>query len=572
MSRRRLAAAVARPARDLLTLATMFSQRRRVELAILIVVTATAALLYGWLYRHVALARGPLGWDESDHVLWARSFADAFRAASPRALFAAVNRSAYHPFGFSLLLGAVFVVTGVSKAVALALTAAASVAAVALVYRSAAALAPAESGWLAGLVAAALYAASFFYVEFAVTSMLETIAVVATLTVLRLYVRDWTRAERSLWTLSCALAGLLLYKYNYGWFALATICLCQATLRGAWNPLSKQNLTLWPLPLATVGAFVATGGRLHLFARYAADGAGFSSGIPVFTVRNLLFYPGAFLTSYSSSPAMTLACVVGILYGFVACARARVYLVYAGVVWLAMLIFPVKEPRMIATALPALFVLAGLAVADGAARLAARYGERRGVIFGGALIVVAAIAWPIPRIYGRESRGLLSSRRPSWSSFSFAGAELSAVADFIAGNIGGRPVVLVGGFNHVSPAFVALRLGARGRDGYPPLYDAFVPHKRPSMTPIADVDVVVVTVWPTSRYYDDDYRIHILPTVRAVAPLIAATASNRPLRRDFPDAGVTVSIFRVRGQRGLELSAAEGVFTVAPPGAAAAGD
>jgi hypothetical protein len=392
-------------------------------------------------------------------------------------------------------------------------------------------------GWIAGTIALALLLGSRMHVEYAATAMLELPGTALTLVALGLALHN-ERRPRALvaWLGGLAIAALFLEKYNYGLLLLAAV-VANELLRRPFAPFRAERLAMWLVPALAAVAWLAVPGQLAGFFDFAINrDSGLTLG------QALRFYPRA-IVAYDAAwwPAglLTLAAAIGALAMWRR-TDVRLLILFAAIGLVAMTIHRYKLDRSIATVVPAWWLLAGGACAawERRSRVWPR-AARRAAIAAIAIIVLA----PLPMLYARDVPALgrlaTTHERHPWSRFPWPGRELQPVEDWIATTVDpSLPIYVAGEFNELAPPVVWWTI-ARRHPGALVIDRCWVPGT-PWQAPL---DLVTIELSSGSRYRNADYEAYNAPAIEWIRPLEATGAVPR-VSRAFPEAGVTVKVYR----------------------------
>lgn len=495
---------------------------------------ATGALAALWIHLRIGLVRGPFVWDEGAQALRALITEQGLRAHDLAQTWSGLVLDPNYPPLNALGLAADFLLLGPSEPAAFLRGAVAFAIAAAVLWRIGAAL----GGWIAGTVALALLLGSHLHIEYAATAMLELPGTALTLIALGLAVANERRPRAwRAWLGGAALAALFLEKYNYGLLLLAAV-VANELFRRPFRPLARERIGLWLLPVVVGAAWLAVPGEMAGFLDFAANR---DSGLGLW--RGLLFYPRA-IAEYDAAwwPAGALA-IVGAVAAAARWRRpgVRLVLLFAAIGLLAMTVHRYKLERSIATIVPALWLLAGVACAHAIRRASAWSPAPR---IGLTVAIAAVLLAPLPALYARDipaiGRLATTHERHRWARFPWPGRELQPVEDLIARSVDpALPIYVAGEFNELAPPVVWWSI-ARRHPRAIVIDRCWVP-ETPWQAPL---DLVTIEVMRGSRYFNADYEAYNAEAMAWIRPF-EATGAAPFVSRTFPEAGVKVNVYRL---------------------------
>lgn len=263
-------------------------------------------------------------------------------------------------------------------------------------------------GWLAGLTAVILTLTIQPLLINSAQVMMEAPGLLATFAFLWLYLRSLKRPSPSTLILTSLLLTLTFFtKFTYGVIAVGTLGLMELSLIGARHFENAGQLGrrwLWllgPFLLILVLWFVRPG-NLAQFGAYASAQP---PGQPWLTPDNLLFYPRSIALHQTPSPLFALVTFAGLIWAVSQWKDqgVRLLLLYFLAGMAVMTVNLPKNPRFIATIVPAAHLLSGLLLSWMVAhwhdhKMAMRRGSRLGI----ALFLLAFLA-SFPTLFHRYS-------------------------------------------------------------------------------------------------------------------------------------------------------------------------
>lgn len=309
----------------------------------------------------------PFDFDEALHATRGLTLALDLRQGDLGAFISDAYRQSLYPPGFAVFEALVFLGFGASTVTARLCSLICLLGATFVLYALALELDEAL-GWLAGLVAVGLLLSAPWILLHSALVMLELPGLLVSLTALLAYLRARRSPRPWRWGLtSLLMAVMMLVKYPFGLLVLGVV----AVAEGLWllersrrgrRPLGARWGWLFLPFLVVMSVWFAGPGKLADFVTYATLQPKHADW---YTLENLAFYPRSILLHYLASPALGLLLGAGVVWAVIRWRRASVrsILLY-GLLGLAMM--TIKEsnnPRFILTVVPALYLLAGLAVA-----------------------------------------------------------------------------------------------------------------------------------------------------------------------------------------------------------------
>ncbi|MFQ6099793.1 MAG: ArnT family glycosyltransferase [Anaerolineae bacterium] len=312
-----------------------------------------------WTYRDY-----PFDSDEAIHANSGLAMALDLRAGDLKTFARTFYQQGFYPPAFSVLKAATFLLFGASPLVARLFSLACLPPALLMIYQTSRQL-DEGWGWLIGFTAVGLTLTSQPLLIGSALVMMEVPGLLASFGMLWLYLgaikepTPWRLAGTSL-----MLLVTFLTKYTYGLPALATVILMEASL--LWHATrNTQHATrftrrwIWllgPFALAMLFWF-ARPYKIAEFWSYATAQPAHRS----WNLETLLFYPRSITFHHTPSPLFALVTLIGVVWAASRWRdpRLRLLLIYFGVgVGEMTLNFP-KDPRFIATFVPAAHVLTG---------------------------------------------------------------------------------------------------------------------------------------------------------------------------------------------------------------------
>ncbi|HLF27971.1 MAG TPA: glycosyltransferase family 39 protein [Anaerolineae bacterium] len=351
----------------------------------------------------VRLRDYPFDADEAIHANSGLSLALDLQAGDFGAFFSDFYRQGFYPPAFAPLKALAFLIFGASPLVARLFSLACLFAAALVIYAAGLKL-DRERGWLIGLGAVGLTLTGQFTLVTSALVLMEAPGLLISFSLLWAYLHalEQPRAAR-LALVSLLLLGTFLTKYTYGLVAVATIVamevfsirrLWQAETRRPARRIARRWLGLFgPFVLALIIWFAGPN-KITDFINYATA----QPQQAWLTLENLIFYPRSIAFHYAPSSLFALVTLAGVVWAATRWRdeRLRLLLVYFAIGMLEMAINLPKNPRFIATFVPAAHVLTGALLAWLAAHWRTGWARARtGVIaIGVALAVCLASAAP----------------------------------------------------------------------------------------------------------------------------------------------------------------------------------
>lgn len=223
--------------------------------------------------------------------------------------------------------------------------------------------------WLAGLAGASFTMLAFPLWVYGSVGYLEAAGLLLTLSTLWCYIRTDPEAEdplatrRFLLATSGAVAATFLTKYNFGLFLAAAIALNELVGGLLSRRFAGQRLLYLAGPaLLIVLIWFADGDKLRHFLAYSQAQQG---ELYFWRKESWLYYANSLYTHYLNGLPSLLLMIGGLLYGFYSWQQhgQRAVLAYFLMSMALLLIVPQKAPRFLYTVAPAVYLLAGAAVA-----------------------------------------------------------------------------------------------------------------------------------------------------------------------------------------------------------------
>jgi hypothetical protein len=371
---------------------------------------AIAALFTGWrIYTFMIVPAGPFRWDEAAHAIRGLLIAADLQQSSWLGFLFDTYRQVYWPPLHSWLIGLAFTVAGPSMVAARSCSLFAYLLAVPVVYLAARSMRITERE-IAGLSAVILFLTSPPLIDFASQCMLEAFGLLAVCLTILIYFRvchNDVLAKRHVLLGLCIILAYFV-KSNYGILLLLTVGIMvlndarfrlHALLTSANYYMALPMFVIFPLWFAYPKKLTTTWETMVSVPWGVIEPYG---------VEGLLFYPRAFFHMSGSA----WFCAILLLGLLISCAfwRDRPVRFLLVLVILQMVIGEFhhnKDERHILPILPALFLLAGYAAAEGWAWLQRmRHGLRLWLAYAvaGVIFLHAISIWAVsmrPHIKGR---------------------------------------------------------------------------------------------------------------------------------------------------------------------------
>ncbi len=336
----------------------------------LIAVVLLDVLMAAFVAQQIVAYRDyPFDWDEAFHANNGLALALDLRAGNLGALISEAYQQGYYPPAFSWLRALAFAIFGASPLVGRMFSLACLCAAAPVIYAVGLEL-DKRFGWLIGLSAVGLTLTSQAILVESALVMMEAPGLLISFATLWSYLRALNRpSTRWLMSVSLLMTLTFLTKYSYGLAVMATIGVMEATrvfVRDRpirpWRALAGRWLKLFgPFALALF-AWFAKPYKIEAFVAYLMSQP---PTVARFSVENLIFYPRSIVLHYAPSPLfalLMLAAVAGAAARW-RDERLRLLLFYVAIGILEMTINSQKNPRFIATFVPAAYVLTGALLA-----------------------------------------------------------------------------------------------------------------------------------------------------------------------------------------------------------------
>ena len=340
------------------------------SLLLVIILAGTAVFLIG---RQVIVFRDyPFDFDEANHANGALALFLELRAGDIGGFFSELWGQGFYPPGFSWIKGLAFLLFGATVQTARLFSLAALFVACLVLYFLGREL-DEEYGWLAGLAAVALTLTIQPLLINAAQVMMEAPGLLATFTFLWLYTRALQRESPWRLVLTSLLLTLTFFtKFTYGVIAVGTVGVMELSLllgarhtpksarhfKSGWHLGRRWLWLLGPFGLALLIWFAGPG-NLAGFGAYATAQPPDQAWI---TAENLFFYPRSIILQQGPSPIFALFTLAGLLWAFSQWRQkgVRLLLLYFLVGMAVMTVNLPKNPRFIATLVPAAHLLTGL--------------------------------------------------------------------------------------------------------------------------------------------------------------------------------------------------------------------
>jgi len=405
--------------------------------ALLHVLIVIAALFTGWrIYTLMIVPAGPFRWDEAAHALRGLLIADDLRQGSWLGFLLDTYRQVYWPPLHSWLTGLAFLVAGPGMVAARTCSLVTYLLTVPLLYLAAQSMRK-TGREVAGLSAVILFLTSPPLIDFASQCMLEAPGLLAVSLTILIYF-EVARDEVPAWKhvlLGLGITFAYFVKSNYGIILLLTVAVTllsdakfrpRALLTRANYYMVLPMLVIFPLWFVYPKKLITTWEAMVNVPWGVTEPYG---------MEGLLFYPRAFL-HLSGSVWFCALFLLSLLIAF-AFRRDRKVKFLLILVILQMVIGELhqdKEERHIFPILPALFLLAGYAVAEGWARLQGTRGVLRfrlayvvaGVLLFHAVSLAFTSMYPHTTDQGKEASEYIAT------------AVRSGAPALVLGTMGGR--------------------------------------------------------------------------------------------------------------------------------------
>ncbi len=362
---------------------------RAALLAVILIEALAAIFVAGHIiaYRHY-----PFDSDEASHANGGLALALDLRAGDWRAFAIDSYQQDMYPPAFSWLEAAAFLMFGASPLVARMCSLACLLAAALVLYALGVEL-DEKWGWLGGLAAVIFTLTAHTMLVHSALAMLEVPGVLVSMAALWGYLRAIRHPTAPRFALTSVLMALtVLTKYPYGVVTVpAIVC---AELIWACSPANRVVRPLVRRWLGLFGPFALA--MLIWFAQPYKVAAFFEYAtlqpqqVALFSIENLVYYPRSIALHFTPAPLWSLLILAGVVWAMARWRdeRARLLLIYFVLGMLVMTVKLQKNPRFIATIVPAAYLLTGAMLAWLATRLLER-GKRACVAM---LVVTLALA------------------------------------------------------------------------------------------------------------------------------------------------------------------------------------
>ena len=392
---------------------TIASHRQRkwitAQHAALLSVVLLDVLIALFLTQQIVAYRDyPFDGDEAIHANNGLALALDLQAGNFGAFAADFYAQGFYPPGFSWLKAVAFVIFGASPLVGRLFSVVCLFLAALVIYAIGAEL-DKRLGWLIGLVAVALTLTAQWIMAASAKVLMEAPGLLAISLMLWAYLRAMKQpTARRLILVSVLAALVFLTKYTYGLVVIGTLALTEATLIGSqrrtlksnWRVIARRWVWLFgPLGLVLIAWFVGPG-KLDQFVSYATSQP---RDVAWLTVENLLFYPRSIALHYAPSPIFALVILAGVIWAITRWrdVQLRVLLVFLAIGLLEMLINLPKNPRFVATYIPAAFILTGALLAWWVAGWSTYWARAKGVLLIAAVALAVCVVASVPVVVER---------------------------------------------------------------------------------------------------------------------------------------------------------------------------
>ncbi|MFH1403673.1 MAG: hypothetical protein ABIH11_05325 [Candidatus Altiarchaeota archaeon] len=220
-----------------------------------------------------------------------------------------------------------------------------------------------DRGWFIGLMSCLLMLTSKGILLSSALCMIESTGIFMSLCAFALYFNA-LRTRALFWYLSTGFFTVLTFltKYNYGIFIIAALMISHfshLTLKKDHdnNSLWRRQLAclLIPMVLCVLWVFVYWDGFYRFLTTQPVR-------TTMFSAKNIFYYPKALYTEYSPSPVVFFILIFSLLVSLKVLHNQQTFFLtsYVLVVFISMVLKLQNESRFIITAVPALYLLAGL--------------------------------------------------------------------------------------------------------------------------------------------------------------------------------------------------------------------
>jgi hypothetical protein len=305
----------------------------------------------------------PFDSDEAIHANSGLAMALDLRAGDVKAFASTFYQQAFYPPAFSVLKAMAFLIFGPSTLAARLFSLACLPAALLVIHQTGRQL-DKQWGWLIGTIAVGLTLTSQPILVASAQVMMEVPGLLASFGMLWLYLKAIEEpTNRRLAGTSLMLVITFLTKYTYGVPAVATVIIMETSLLryllkpGRRDQIVKRWLWLFGPFVLSMAAWFATPHKINQFWSYATA----QPANRTWNLESLLFYPRSIAYHHTPSPLfalVTLACVAWAAKHW-RNPLLRLLLIYFGVGLGEMTLNFPKDPRFIATFVPAAHVLTG---------------------------------------------------------------------------------------------------------------------------------------------------------------------------------------------------------------------
>ena len=384
----------------------------RLSLLLVILLSGIVVIFIG--RQVLAYANFPFDFDEANHANGALALFLELRAGDIGGFFSELYSQGFYPPGFSWLKAVAFLIFGPSALTGRMFSLVCLFLACIVIYFLAREI-DEGYGWLAGLVAVALTWTIQPLLINSAQVMMEAPGLLATFSFLWVYVRALKRPSPFYLIAGSLLLALTFFtKFTYGVIVVGSVGVMELSLlidarhaqanvrqfESAWHPdLRRWLYLLGPFALILLVWFIGPG-NLGAFGAYATAQP---PDQPWITAENLFFYPRSIILHQTPSPIFALFTLAGLIWaGFKwRSPRVRLLLLYFLVGMAVMTVNLPKNPRFIATIVPAAHILTGLLISWLAANRHSEKMTMRIASVGGMVLFAAAILLSLPTLKER---------------------------------------------------------------------------------------------------------------------------------------------------------------------------